>query len=666
MKTRPKWKLANPNWQAFSGALPQITFEENSSIEETNSLLVSNIHQAALEVFGKTKGEINLRYNNPYWTAACEQATQARKRAKYKLSKHPTLANAAAMREAEAEARQTLLEAKEASCKAYLNTMHSRSPVGQVWKKIEGLHSSYRPHNSPLLDGNELITNNAAKCNVFSEYFGPVFAPIPGAAPVDQTNRTQQAIRVGCLDSTAYYNTAFLEEELLEVVKGLNDSSPGGDDILNSMLKGLPEDYLQYLLAFFNYVWVKGEIPNDWKVALLIPIHKFGKSEQLPGSFRPISLLSCLGKTLERMVGNRLNWFVETNNKLSASQGGFRRRCNTTDQVARERETFIDKGVCLVVYVDSKGAYDRVDHALLLEKIYAFGIRGHLLAYSVAFLQGRHFQTLYNGEYSDKRPVGVGVPQGAAISPLFFNIFISDIPDVDGVVRAEYADDIAFVAKGENIQDCTLKLQRGLDSFYAYCQHNLLEINYQKTVAMLFTRRHVAPLPLIINRFPIDFVQSFRFLGITLDCPHLNWKAHINLLRETTLKRLNILKAVAHKDWGSDRLILLRVYTALILSKLNFGAEFYSSASDTSLKVLDCVQNAALRLCLSARQTSPICSVEVEAHIPPLALARERIVLSYFNNFRHLPAHLNVVRELSSHLDEQLIQPFTGTTPPPL
>jgi ribonuclease HI len=574
------------------------------------------------------------------------------------------------MREADNAAKQVLREAKETSWQNYVNTIHSKSPIGQVWKRIKGLHSSYRPHTSPLLVGNNLITNNADKCTAFADYFCQVFAHPHGAGPAARGAFEPQMFHEGCLDCSAGYNKLITMEELQDIISGLQDTSPGCDDIPNSMLKQLPDNYLQYMLCLFNKVWIGGVLPSEWKEALIIPIHKFGKSEQLPESFRPISLLPCVGKVFERIVGNRLYWFVEHNKKLSASQGGFRRRCNTTDQVARVeriiRETYLNREVCLVVFVDLKGAYDRVNHNRLLEKLYALGVRGHMLAYCTDFLQGRKFKTLYNGEYSDAKSVGVGVPQGASISPLFFNIFMRDIPDVNGVVRTEYADDIAFVARGENIQECTLATQQALDSFYVYCQENGLEVNYQKTFAMFFTRKHVAPIPLTINQFPIDFVQTFKFLGVTFDSPYLNWKAHIGVLKEASLKRLNILKAIAHKDWGSDRMLLLCVYKALLLSKLNFGAEFYSSASDTSLKVLDTIQSAALRLCLGVRQTSPVCSMEVEAHIPPLALARDKIIMSYFNRFRHLPVHLDVVCELSDNLDEQIHRPYTLTTPAPL
>jgi exonuclease III len=64
MKTRPKWKLANADWKAFNRALPDIEFNMDHSLEEANDLFISGIHQAGMEAFGRTSGQINIKYNN--------------------------------------------------------------------------------------------------------------------------------------------------------------------------------------------------------------------------------------------------------------------------------------------------------------------------------------------------------------------------------------------------------------------------------------------------------------------------------------------------------------------------------------------------------------------------------------------------------------------------
>jgi ribonuclease HI len=126
------------------------------------------------------------------------------------------------------------------------------------------------------------------------------------------------------------------------------------------------------------------------------------------------------------------------------------------------------------------------------------------------------------------------------------------------------------------------------------------------------------------------------------------------------------MKATAHKDWGADRVMLLRIYKALVLSKLNYGREFYSTASNTALQSLNVIQNTALRIATGARQTSPICSLEVECNILPLQLQKSKVVLDYYNRFRNIPNTLKVVTDLSENLHQQVRCNWTDTTPPPL
>ena len=67
----------------------------------------------------------------------------------------------------------------------------------------------------------------------------------------------------------------------------------------------------------FNYRWMKGVVPVVWKEAMIIPVSKQGKDKKNPHIYRPISLISCVGKLLERIVNRRLINHLESNSVLS-------------------------------------------------------------------------------------------------------------------------------------------------------------------------------------------------------------------------------------------------------------------------------------------------------------------------------------------------------------
>ena len=112
----------------------------------------------------------------------------------------------------------------------------------------------------------------------------------------------------------------FVMEELEGALKGL-------DNITNDMLAHLGMQAKKKLLGLFNTSWKTGLIPSIWKKAILIPILKAGKGN----SYRPISLTSCMGKLMERMVNIRLMWYLERNKILMDEQAGFCQFHSTED-----------------------------------------------------------------------------------------------------------------------------------------------------------------------------------------------------------------------------------------------------------------------------------------------------------------------------------------------
>ena len=99
------------------------------------------------------------------------------------------------------------------------------------------------------------------------------------------------------------------------------------------MLQHLGKRAKTYLPAIFINSWTTGHIPQAWREADMLPIHKKGKYRAKKNSYRPISFISCVGKFIERLINTGLSWHIEKNNALSAEQGGFRQHRSTEDQV---------------------------------------------------------------------------------------------------------------------------------------------------------------------------------------------------------------------------------------------------------------------------------------------------------------------------------------------
>jgi len=110
----------------------------------------------------------------------------------------------------------------------------------------------------------------------------------------------------------------------------------------------------------------------------------------------------------------------------------------------------------------------------------------------------------------------------------------------------------------------------------------------------------------------------------------LTFLPHIRYLKEKCVKALNLLRVVAHTSWGADQHTLLHLYRSLVRSKLDYGSVVYDSARESYLRMLDPIQNHALRLCLGAFRTSPASSMCVQANEPPLYIWRRMPSIQYF------------------------------------
>ena len=378
------------------------------------------------------------------------------------------------------------------------------------------------------------------------------------------------------------------------------------------------------LLRLANISWRKSEIPQSWKHALIIPIHKTGKEPKNPESYRPISLLSCVGKVIEKMVNNRLTWILETGNKLSETQCGFRKLRSTEDLLVKLehqiRSCLVNRKVTLTVFFDLKNAYDTVSHKHLLLKLVGAGVKGNMVSWIEEFLRDRSYQYLIGNSKSDIHPMTKGLPQGSVLSPTMFNVMMADIPHHEKIKIFEYADDMAIAVTADNLAEAVRLIQEGIRKLEDWVTRWKLHFNPSKCKAMCFTKKKIQDqLPVLrVQNEEIEWVKTFKYLGLLFDAPTLTWKEHIDDTCRQGLQRVNVMKAMAGLTWGAERELLLKVYLAYVIPKLTYGITAVSSAAGTRLDKLNKIQNAALRIALGARRTSPIAALQVEAHVTPL------------------------------------------------
>ena len=126
------------------------------------------------------------------------------------------------------------------------------------------------------------------------------------------------------------------------------------------------------------------------------------------------------------------------------------------------------------------------------------------------------------------------------------------------------------------LTEAITKMQDALDKITQWSHKYGLKISSSKTVAMITTYRHINNPPVLkINEQPVEYVQHFKFLGVIFD-RRLTWNHHINNIKERCQKDLQLLRMISYSKQSSDYLTLKRVYTSLILSKIDYASFLYN------------------------------------------------------------------------------------------
>ena len=443
-----------------------------------------------------------------------------------------------------------------------------------------------------------------------------------------------------------FYNKEFSSDELKLSLNRAHDTAEGPDKIHYQLLKHLPPETLSLLLDIYNYIWRTGDFPQCWSEATVIPIPKPGKDHSDPNNYRPISLTSCVCKTLERMINDRLVWFLENNNILTDIQCGFRKRKSTIDHLVRLesfiRDAFLNKQEVVSIFFDLEKAYDTTWKYGILKDLHEAGLRGRMPEFISKFLENRNFRVRLGSALSDSFEQEMGVPQGSILSVTLFSLKINSLAkvlskDVEGSL---YVDDFLMSYRAKTTKTCERQLQGCLHKIEKWCTENGFKFSQSKTVCVHFhNKRGILYEPnLNLNGKNIKVVKETKFLGLIFD-QKLSFLPYLKALKTRCLKALDIIKVVSNQEWGADKSVLLKLYRSLLRSKLDYGCIVYGSARPSYLKMLNTIHHQGLRLALGAFRTSPVESLYVEAGELPLEHRRIKLSLQYVTKLKSTPSN---------------------------
>lgn len=387
-----------------------------------------------------------------------------------------------------------------------------------------------------------------------------------------------------------------------DVLRALNklksDKSPGPDAIHPKILCETKEVLCYPLYLIFSQSLREGDIPDDWRKAIVTPIFKKGHKNE-PSNYRPVSLTSVVCKLCESLVRDKVMTYLLENHLLSDAQYGFRPGRSCVIQLLEildEWTKIVDNGDPIdVIYLDFSKAFDSVAHERLLFKLHNMGIQGTLLVWIRNFLSNRSQCVRVGAKTSSWTEVISGVPQGSVLGPVLFLCFINDLPDVvEGIVKV-FADD-SKVYSCVKTEDDYERLQADLDKLCDWSSKWKLSFNASKCKVMHIGRKNENYRYTMIdstgNHTYINPVTSEKDLGVTFD-ENLNFQEHITNIVNKAQRNLGII----HRSFEyMDKSMFITLYKSIVRPNLEYGCCVWSPHLKKNIKRIEDIQRRATKL----------------------------------------------------------------------
>jgi len=356
------------------------------------------------------------------------------------------------------------------------------------------------------------------------------------------------------------------------------------------------------LLNIINTSIISGLVPSSLKQSKVIPLAKV-KNPQFPSDLRPISIQPILGKLIEKVVYKQIVSFANDNFILNKCQFGFRSQHSTVHaQIALTDFLYskIDEGyVCIVISLDLRKAFDKVDRELVLHKLSWYNIDKH---WFLDYLSNRTQFVYHNNQTSRCRSTNLGVPQGSILGPFLFSLLINDLPyHVKEALTLLFADDTTLTIHGSphDINNLLLKVSQCMEEVLKWMDTNNLELNLNKTQMIVVGSprivRALGPVSVTVRNITIKSSNVMKGLGLHIDS-ELNWAHHVNYITKRCNSQLWSLYPLQHMLSLPNMKLVINAY---LMSKLRYMSVIWGTCNLKTKKQVERIVRRSARFVLS-------------------------------------------------------------------
>ena len=602
---------------AFEADLHEVEFDAQQP-----ERILEDIQGAARDHFLLRR---NLRKKAaPWWSedvaAARKKCHQARRKYLREAKKHgPTTATLKEVyREAREHLSRIIKEAKEASFKRLLREAN-QDPWGDAYKIVK---RKYETLPSISVD---------TQLRLARELF-------PRCGKTVWINRPAR--------SSPPFTRVELEAAIQRIKPG---KAPGPDGLTGDIVKAIYRAIPDKLLVAMNHYLANGIFPQQWKKAELRLLPKPMKAGQLTKKYRPICLISILGKVLEYMVSRRLSGAAD--DWLAPNQHGFRQNRSTVNAIRDVIDAAVvakenGEDTIIIMTFDVKNAFNTARWDRIIEVLTEKQVPDYLINMVQSYFTDR---TIHVGPQDI--PLECGVPQGSVLGPLLWNVFYNDValvlPPKSKLVA--YADDLALVTWGSGVDTTLLYAELGALMITTAIEQLRIELAPEKTeAAFLYAPRHAIKhtVPVLGHKIPV--MNDINYLGVTLE-RGLRVRKHIDVAARKADQQIHCLQRLLKVNSPIEQHVR-KLYAGVIMSRIMYAAPAWLRLvqGNTEHEKLTTASRAALlRVCAGVPSVS-VAAAEVISGMPPILLRLQELS-AVFSGKNRSTARSDTLRTWQEH-----------------
>ena len=651
---KEKNSLDGVNWALWSNDLEsELTNHEHQITNSNEETSLIKVLDSAIEKVSAThtKKKVITNHSKPYWTPRLSRLSQALRDARKKYKKRNTDTN-----------KQDLIEAKEnfdtaskEECQEFilsktknLNTLET----AKFWKEFKKLFTSRKDGKvDPLDDGKggfltketeieeELFSTFFKGKHLEKERFDEDFLQEIHGIYEDIIN--DRYIYDG--EDRDILNREITEAEIRKEIKRYENNGKSADnhEFHPTMLKNFGEKALHLLhkiinLCLTNANWL-------WQDSVIIFLKKEGKdSYASPGAYRPISITSYIGKIFEKIIARRLSEHYQNKGLLDPDQEGFTESRNTGRYLNRLHlsiKSDIKQGkTSIAVFVDMEKAFDSIWKEGLIVKLAKDGVKGNILKLINSFLMTRTVKLNVNGIAGPVRECAdVGLPQGSALSPILFKIFLMDLAgELENETDVEvykFADDGTLKATGSTTPLCLETVKVILDTVHEWSRkwRMVINCNRNKSEVIAFStaenNRDLVPKTFKIGNKEIQRVAQTKVLGLVID-ENLTYLPHSREVHKKLLRKWVLICQYCSKNWGFSQKVLIQLIRTLFLSTLFYAGHIW--INDKTMKDINTLWYKILKSTVGAVFNIRLSLAEVILGLAPLNIVNSTNQIKHY------------------------------------